>query len=91
MEKVKPKINPKINSLQRKINLNKKNVFMFINKHFLQIHNKEMAYRGGAATWRRCIRFKHLATDQYLTIVPLSLNPNFNDRRTANILKYTLN
>uniref|UniRef100_A0A915CQ64 Inositol 1,4,5-trisphosphate receptor n=1 Tax=Ditylenchus dipsaci TaxID=166011 RepID=A0A915CQ64_9BILA len=37
----------------------------------IQVHNKEMAYRGGAATWRRCIRFKHLATDQYLTIVPI--------------------
>ncbi|KAH7730959.1 cation channel family protein [Aphelenchoides avenae] len=31
-----------------------------------------MAYRGGAATWRRYVRFKHLATDLYLTVVPLS-------------------
>lgn len=41
----------------------------------IQVHNKEMAYRGGAATWRRCIRFKHLATDQYLTIVPINTLP----------------
>uniref|UniRef100_A0A183CC87 Inositol 1,4,5-trisphosphate receptor n=1 Tax=Globodera pallida TaxID=36090 RepID=A0A183CC87_GLOPA len=35
-------------------------------------HSKEMALRGGAATWRRYIRFKHLATDQYLAVVPIS-------------------
>lgn len=57
--------------------------------YLLQVHNKEMAYRGGAATWRRCIRFKHLATDQYLTIVPLTSLPNFNDSRGTNHqLKY---
>uniref|UniRef100_A0A914YSR1 Inositol 1,4,5-trisphosphate receptor n=1 Tax=Panagrolaimus superbus TaxID=310955 RepID=A0A914YSR1_9BILA len=34
----------------------------------IQVHNEETAYRGGAATWRRKIRFKHLATDLYLSV-----------------------
>ncbi|KAF7640278.1 hypothetical protein Mgra_00000106 [Meloidogyne graminicola] len=33
----------------------------------IQIFNREMPLRGGALTWRKFIRFKHLATDQYLT------------------------
>lgn len=34
----------------------------------IQVHNEETAYRGGAATWRRRVRFKHLATDLYLSV-----------------------
>ncbi|KAI6214303.1 Inositol 1,4,5-trisphosphate receptor [Aphelenchoides besseyi] len=49
------------------------------------VHNKEMAYRGGAATWRRQIRFKHLATDLYLTAVPTSTLLNHDSRRTSTL------
>uniref|UniRef100_A0AC34QF85 Inositol 1,4,5-trisphosphate receptor n=1 Tax=Panagrolaimus sp. JU765 TaxID=591449 RepID=A0AC34QF85_9BILA len=34
----------------------------------IQVHNEETAHRGGAATWRRRVRFKHLATDLYLSV-----------------------
>uniref|UniRef100_A0AC35U5D8 Inositol 1,4,5-trisphosphate receptor n=1 Tax=Rhabditophanes sp. KR3021 TaxID=114890 RepID=A0AC35U5D8_9BILA len=37
----------------------------------VQIFNKDFAYRGGTATWRKFIRFKHLATDLYLKVVAL--------------------
>lgn len=50
-----------------------------------------MAYRGGAATWRRYIRFKHLATDQYLTIVPLASNQKTLENRHQSIpLKFCI-
>lgn len=42
-----------------------------------------MAYRGGAATWRRQIRFKHLATDLYLTVVPKNLLNSQDSRRES--------
>ncbi|KAI6200598.1 Inositol 1,4,5-trisphosphate receptor [Aphelenchoides besseyi] len=51
----------------------------------IQVHNKEMAYRGGAATWRRQIRFKHLATDLYLTAVPTSTLVNHDSRRASTL------
>ncbi|KAL7072863.1 hypothetical protein ACQ4LE_007933 [Meloidogyne hapla] len=37
----------------------------------IQVFNREMPLRGGALTWRKFVRFKHLATDQYLTVVPI--------------------
>ncbi|KAI1708380.1 inositol 1,4,5-trisphosphate/ryanodine receptor domain-containing protein [Ditylenchus destructor] len=53
----------------------------------IQVHNKDMAYRGGAATWRRCIRFKHLATDQYLTVAPRrSASPKPSDSRRPSLM-----
>uniref|UniRef100_A0A0N4ZIS5 Inositol 1,4,5-trisphosphate receptor n=1 Tax=Parastrongyloides trichosuri TaxID=131310 RepID=A0A0N4ZIS5_PARTI len=39
----------------------------------IQIFNRDFAYRGGAATWRKFIRFKHLATDLYLTVLPYDM------------------
>jgi hypothetical protein len=43
-----------------------------------------MAYRGGAATWRRQIRFKHLATDLYLTVDSKNnLHPQDSRRESA--------
>lgn len=42
-----------------------------------------MAYRGGAATWRRQIRFKHLATDLYLTVVSKNALHNQDSRRES--------
>lgn len=43
-----------------------------------------MAYRGGAATWRRQIRFKHLATDLYLTVITKNvLHPQDSRRESA--------
>uniref|UniRef100_A0A0N5C5P1 Inositol 1,4,5-trisphosphate receptor n=1 Tax=Strongyloides papillosus TaxID=174720 RepID=A0A0N5C5P1_STREA len=39
----------------------------------IQIYNRDFAYRGGTATWRKFIRFKHLATDLYLTVLPYDI------------------
>uniref|UniRef100_A0A913HZP3 Inositol 1,4,5-trisphosphate receptor n=1 Tax=Strongyloides stercoralis TaxID=6248 RepID=A0A913HZP3_STRER len=39
----------------------------------IQIFNRDFAYRGGTATWRKYIRFKHLATDLYLTVLPYDM------------------
>ncbi|KJH49238.1 RIH domain protein [Dictyocaulus viviparus] len=48
----------------------------------VQVVQKD-AYRGGAASWRECYRFKHLATDMYLTAVQTvaSVKSSTNDRR----------
>ncbi|CAJ0918564.1 unnamed protein product, partial [Mesorhabditis belari] len=37
----------------------------------IQVQQKD-AFRGGSAKWREQYRFKHLATDMYLTVIPLS-------------------
>ncbi|CAJ0580486.1 unnamed protein product, partial [Mesorhabditis spiculigera] len=37
----------------------------------IQVVQKD-AFRGGSAKWREAYRFKHLATDMYLTAVPLT-------------------
>lgn len=34
----------------------------------IQVHNDDTYIRGGAATWRKRVRFKHLATDLYLSV-----------------------
>ncbi|KAL3082805.1 hypothetical protein niasHS_010607 [Heterodera schachtii] len=48
----------------------------------IQVHqSKEMALRGGAATWRRHVRLKHLATDQYLSVMPISEERKESDSR----------
>uniref|UniRef100_A0A7E4V258 Inositol 1,4,5-trisphosphate receptor n=1 Tax=Panagrellus redivivus TaxID=6233 RepID=A0A7E4V258_PANRE len=52
----------------------------------IQVHNEELAYRGGAATWRRRIRFKHLATDLYLSVAKKEDIPS-ESRRPSLIMK----
>lgn len=56
----------------------------------IQVYNKEAAVRGGAATWRRFFRFKHLATEQYLTVANDSASMSQNaslrtDERMSNL------
>ncbi|CAD5219928.1 unnamed protein product [Bursaphelenchus okinawaensis] len=56
----------------------------------IQVYNKEMAFRGGAATWRRQIKFKHLATDLYLSSVPLSKAEQMITERRASGIRVQL-
>ena len=50
----------------------------------LQVVQRE-AYRGGSAKWREKYRFKHLATDLYLTVVQMNapVKPSGGGRRQS--------
>lgn len=50
----------------------------------MQVVQRE-AYRGGSAKWREKYRFKHLATDLYLTVVQMNapVKPSGGGRRQS--------